>query len=99
MYSYEIELLGMMDKVESVLSRTSLEMNRGGRVEEGEGLEEHDCGNNNILGNDDSMDNGMEKDQQKEREDKIGSRLPLLNLLWDGGQSGLSPTDAEVVSE
>ena len=62
-------------------------------------MEEHDCGNNNILGNDDSMDNGMEKDQQKEREDKIGSRLPLLNLLWDGGQSGLSPTDAEVVSE
>ena len=44
------------------------------------------------MGNGDGMKNG----RRDEGREEIRSWFPLLDLFWDDGQSGISPTEAEV---
>ena len=57
--------------------------------------ERHEYSDYDSVGNGNGVDNG----QREEGEEEIGSWFPLLDLFWDYGQLGISPTEDKVGSE
>ena len=53
-----------------------------------QGEERHSYSGNGSVGNGD----GMANRRWEEGEEEIGSWFPMLDLFWDCGQRGLSPT-------